>query len=123
MIMPPKDKDLNNNDEFNYRNTAWRKYVEYRFSEIEKATDKVISKVDSMLRRGIVTPEVLDARLDKQQIFCASQFEEVGNPKSEEDETAFSLARWGIKEFGVFGFQAIVIVILGIALLKEMGVF
>jgi len=123
MIMPPKDKDLNGNDEFNYRNTAWRKYVEYRFGEIEKTADRVINKVDAILRRGIVTPEVLDARFDKQQIFCASQFEEAGNPKSEEDETAFSLAKWGVKEFGIFGFQAIIILGLITLLLKQGGVF
>lgn len=37
----------NNNEEFNYKQTDWRRYVEYRFKEAEKARTAIVKSTDN----------------------------------------------------------------------------
>ena len=47
-----------------------------------------------------------------------------GNPDGEDEQSGiFSLAKWGLKQFGVFGVMALIIVLLIVLRLAESGFF
>ena len=52
------------------------------------------------------------------------QDDRVGNPDDDAEQSGiFSLAKWGLKQFGVFGVMALIIVLLIVLRLAESGFF
>lgn len=107
------------NGKHNYKDTEWRAHVNYRFDELKQDFQEVTRKIDAVIVMGIVTPATLDQKLKDQREACAAQFK--NNPNSNGLKGGWSLAKWGIKEFGVFGFLATIIVGLFILLMSANG--
>jgi len=120
MAEEPNNEEHPNN--FNYRQTDWRRYVDYRLDDLKGDMTQVLGKMNGVMAAGIVTPAVLDQKLKDQKESCVTQFKKPDNPNSNGLKDGWSLAKWGIKEFGVFGFQGMIIVGLFILLAKECGI-
>src|SRR4030042_3991767 len=109
-----------NNGEHSYKYTEWRAHVNYRFDELKEDFQDVTKKIDAVIATGIITPPVLDQKLKDQKESCAIQFKRPDNPDSNGLKGGWSLAKWGIKEFGVFGFQGVIIAGLLILLAGDL---
>ena len=105
---------------FNYRQTEWRDHVNYRFDELKGDFQDVSKKVDAAITMGIVTPALLDQKLREQKESCATQFKKPDNP-DDEVKNSWSLAKWGIKECGVFGALVLMNLCLIFLLMKGQG--
>ena len=118
MAEEPNNEEHPNN--FNYRQTDWRRYVDYRLDDLKGDMTQVLGKMNGVMAAGIVTPAVLDQKLKDQKESCVTQFKKPDNP--DEVKNSWSLAKWGIKECGIFGAQAVIIFGLLVLLMKARGI-
>ena len=113
-------EESNSNDTFKYRKTEWRRFIEYRLDELKGGYQEVSKKVDTIIVAGIVTPATLDQKLKDQKESCVTQFKEPSNPNGLKG--GWSLAKWGIKEFGVFGALVVMNLCLIALLMRGQGI-
>jgi hypothetical protein len=122
--------ESNNNGEYKYRKTDWRTYVEYRLDELKGLNKdlkgdmgEVLKRLNEVVVAGIVTPAILDQKLREQKEGCTSQFKKVGNPNNDDSKNGWtSIAKWGLKQYGVVAVLLFVVVVQGLLLLKTTGI-